>query len=125
MVADRSADIVIRLLAGADRSAIRLILERDGRIYESLLVSPPVERQELALMNSFLETQGVSWSEINEYAALILPWHRTSGRVIVTLLSAAAWKEGKPMFAVELPELAQEKAEVIVHKLATERVILK
>lgn len=91
-----------KLIAGGDRSMLRLILAKPEGVVDERIAAHAKERPEAELIDAWLQRQDVQWSSITRVGGLTVPHSHTSVRVMTTLLRTAAWYSGIPF--TELPQ---------------------
>lgn len=110
-----------KFIAGGDRSRLRLILWKNGQSIDETLLADAKERPELVLMTDWLTDHGIDWRDIEQFGVIVLPHSHTSVRVIKTLISAAAWFNGKSFLEIPTAELADLSADQIFVRISGAR----
>ncbi|MBI4032133.1 hypothetical protein HY374_00325 [Candidatus Berkelbacteria bacterium] len=105
------------LILGADRKAIRIVIDRDGQVVDETVAITALDRHELARIEPILAEHGVSWAAIDELGVLILPHSHTSVRITTTLATVAGWVYDRPIVRIEVPQLGSESAGRLLRRL--------
>lgn len=106
-----------RVILGADRDELRIIIDRDGKVADTILKAPAAERGELELLEPVFREHGVAWSEFHQLGVLILPHSHTSVRITATLGAVAGWVYGQPVVHIAVPELTSVPADELLGRL--------
>lgn len=99
-----------RVVLGADRSMVRVILEHNGQIHDELIQVAARDRSELDVIEPVLEQYKLQWSELQAVGVLSLPHSHTSVRITTTLAAVAGWLYGRPVVHIPVDDVTELSA---------------